>query len=224
MGIDIYLNGYDAFEARTREEKAEFERLVAVRDALPKDGPESGAARDAAQTRVSEAYDKMYDGSKGYIRSSYNGGGLFRVLDEVFGFDIGGYLFDGDWDAEPGVPIDGKKFCAKVEALQATAALALSRKELSLPWTGQYSEVTGARAPDGENAARAGGECFGDSIAGLLKESGVEFDGGPIDKSAMLCQRHVWYLTEGLSDLRRFGELAKQLGESGEPVYAYISY
>lgn len=222
MGIDIYLQGYEAHQQRIAEEKKAFDLAVAKRDKLPGDG------NDDAQNEVEVAYDKMYTGKKGYLRSSYNGSGLFRVLEEIFGIDPAGLLFPGDWNeqGEQGVEIDGAEFVKRVRSLQETAILAMSKKKMQLPWIEEYTEITGEKAPD-PNLARANGEAFGDKVFGLI--AGLnEFDkieGGPTeDARSMLSKDHAWYLTEGLQNLLDFGMLAKEMNDRGEETFAYISY
>jgi hypothetical protein len=222
MGIDIYLNGYEEYNLRTAQEKAKFERAVKARDRQPKDS----AAHEACQKEVSRYYDSMHSGRVGYLRSSYNGSGLFRVLEEIFVFDMGEYFFPGDWDQDPGVDVDGEEFIAQVKALERAAALALSRKNLTLPWINEYTEVTGEVAPD-THAAHAGAEAFGDSVFALVSQAGFGADsivGGPRETVPMFTKDHVWYLTHGLMELREFGMLAKELNAKGEKTFAYISY
>lgn len=221
MGIDIYLNGYEEYASRIVDEKAEFDRLVKLRDALPQ-----GTRRDAAQKDVEVAADAMWSGRVGYLRSSYNGSGLFRVLEEIFGFDMGTYFFPGDWDADPGVDVNGEEFVSRVKSLERTAALALSRKTLTLPWINEYTEITGEIAPD-VNAAHAKAEAFGDSVFALVAQAGFGADsitGGPRETRATFTKDHVWYLTVGLKELREFGELAKKLNAEEKATFAYISY
>lgn len=120
MGIDIYLNGYEAWNERSKSEREAFDQAVKLRDSLPQGSPEA----EAAQTIVSEAANKMLAGRTGYLRSSYNGSGLFRVLEEIFGFDVAAYLLPGEWEGD--VAIDGHEFVVKVENLQKTAVAAMS--------------------------------------------------------------------------------------------------
>jgi hypothetical protein len=72
MGIDIYLNGYDSYKERTKDEETAFDNAVKLRDSQPRESVEA----NAAQELVDAAYDAMHSGSKGYIRSSYNTEGL----------------------------------------------------------------------------------------------------------------------------------------------------
>lgn len=221
MGIDIYLNGYEEYGSRIVKEKAAFDAAVKLRDGFPRDSKQHAAA----QKKVSAAADEMWSGKVGYLRSSYNGGGLFRVLEEIYGFDIGGYFFPGDWDAEQGVDIIGEEFVARVKALEQTAAIALSRNNLKLPWINEYTEVTGRTAPD-VNPIHAQGEAFGDSVFAMISGLGLhKIKGGPREPSEhLLAERHGWYLTCGLKDLREFGLLAMELNKRGERTFAYISY
>lgn len=218
MGIDIYLNGYEEYEKRTKKERAAFDRAVKKRDRLPR----GSAAAKAAQQLVLEAADKMWDGSVGYLRSSYNGSGLFRVLEEIFGFDVAALLFPGEWKGD--VKIDGCEFSLKVTNLKRTAALALSRRTLTLPWINEYTEVTGNAAPD-PNPQRSGAELFGDSVFEMLSGLGADkIEGGPSETNPTLQAEHRWYLTEGLNNLSAFGELAERLNREGQETFAYISY
>lgn len=218
MGIDIYLGGYSAFKKRTRREEAEFKRAVKLRDSFPQGSPDADAAHD----RALAAYDKMYSGDKGYIRSSYNSSGLFRVLDEIFGFDTAAYLFPGDW--EKGVTINGTEFIAKVEVLQRTVILAMSRNNVILPWINEFTELSGVRAPD-NNEGRARSEAFADemykTLSAILPE-GEDLSPTPTDPESQISANHGWYVTHGLSELHRFGELAERIGQP--TVNVEISY
>jgi hypothetical protein len=220
MGIDIYLNGYEAHKARTKMHKSQFDQAVAKRDALPK-SDETG--HKAAQEEVDAAYELMYSGRVGYIRSSYNGSGLFRVLETIFGLDVAAYLFPGDWDGD--VVIDGREFVLKVETLKQVAITALQSGRLALPWTEIFTEVTGERAPD-PNETRVNSEAFGDSVFKLLSATGFgdKLEGGPSAPEATLGPDHLWYLTKGLCGLRDFGELAARLNEQGEKTFAWVSH
>lgn len=220
MGIDIYLNGYKAYEKRLNElgYQQEFDRAVKVRDSLPK----GSKAHEDAQKAVHIAADKMWNGEVGYLRSSYNSSGLFRVLEEIFGFDIGAYFFPKDWDRDQHV--NGTEFVRLVTDLQRAAALALGRGNMALPWTNEFTEVTGKRASDA-NAAHVSAEEFGDSVMRLLSQSGLyDIEPKPRANAPTLCADHVWYLTKGLGELRAFGELAARLNQEGKRTYAHISY
>lgn len=221
MGIDIYLNGFEEYQSRIAEEKAAFDAAARLRDSFERDSTE----HKEAQALVETAADAMWSGAVGYLRSSYNGSGLFRVLEEIYGFDIAEYFFPGDWDAKPEVPIDGIEFVGKVVQLQRTAALALARSRMRLPWIDIYTEVTGEAAPDG-NEAHARGEAFGDKVFADFAGLGFDHvDGGPRDPSPVLLgERHGWYLTEGLKNLLEFGRLARRLNAEGKETFAYISY
>jgi len=96
MGIDIYIGGYEGHDARTIKEKAAFGRACANRDKWPQGSRQA----KAAQAKVSAAYDKMRSGESGYLRSSYNSGGLFNVLDRIFGTDSAQLFFPGEWEGE----------------------------------------------------------------------------------------------------------------------------
>lgn len=220
MGIEIYLNGYDEYNERCAEERAAFNQAVKARDRCQR----GNAGATDAQKKVDKAADAMWSGRVGYLWSSYNGSGLFRVLEEIFGFDMASYFFPGDWEEDQ--DIDGAEFVDKVQALQATATLAMTRGVLSLPWINEYSEVTGQKAPD-THAGRAGGEAFGDLVRNMIAGMvGGEDKLEPTDRPvhATLSQDHAWYLTGGLKDLREFGELAKRLKAEGKRTYAHISY
>lgn len=222
MGIDIYLNGYDSYEKRSASQHKAFDKAVTVRDKLPEDS----AARAAAQKVVSEAADAMWSAKVGYLRSSYNGSGLFRVLEEIFGFDIAEYFFPGDWDkqGDDGIPINGEEFCRKVEALQKTTVLAMQQHHLDLPWIEQFTQVTGEKAPD-PNPAHSRAEEFGDSVFRMVSSLGMDkVEGGPVEPPRKISQQHFWYLTSGLRNLLDFGLLAKQLNDAGEKTFAYISF
>jgi len=219
MGIDIYLNGYDSFKERTKDEETAFGNAVKLRDRWPRESVEA----KAAQELVNAAYDAMRSGAKGYIRSSYNSSGLFPVLQEIFGFDVGAWLFPGEW--RKGVPINGAEFVAKVENLEQAAMLALKNRHRELPWICEFSEASGQPAPDPVNVEHIAGEQFGLKVLEMIGEI---VPGGPLivepaprEQSPQFGEEHVWYVTEGLKDLREFGELAKQLGEG---AFAYISY
>lgn len=218
MGIDIYLNGYAGYNRRIKKHKAAFDDAVKLRDSYPRESVEN----KAAQELVNDAYDKMCSGNVGYLRSSYNGGGLFRVLEELFGFDVGNYLFPGDWGKK--IPIDGAEFVAKVEALQKTALAAMAQGRVELPWIDIFTAVTGERAPD-PNETRVSAEAFGDSVFKLISgvmgsEEMANAEGGPVAARPQLTKDHGWYLTEGLRELHDFGVLAKRY----KKAYAYISY
>lgn len=219
MGIDIYLNGYDAYDKRVVREKAAFDRACAERDKLPRGSAEA----KRAQEKVEKAADKMWAGNKGYIRSSYNGGGLFRVLEEIYGFDVAAYLFPGEWKGD--VRINGEEFTVKVERLRETAVEAMKSGQRELPWTEVFTRVTGERAPD-PNVQRTGGELFGDQVFAMVSQlaGALRVEGGPRDERRYLCADHKWYLTEGLQELWDFGMLAKELNDKGEETFAYISY
>ena len=219
MGIDIYLNGYDSYKERTKDEETAFDNAVKLRDSQPRESVEA----NAAQELVDAAYDAMHSGSKGYIRSSYNSSGLFPVLQEIFGFDVGAWLFPGNW--RKGVPINGAEFVVKVENLEQAAMLALKNGHRELPWICEFSEATGQPAPDPINDEHIAGEQFGLKVLAMFGEMApgevLTVEPAPREQSPQFNQAHVWYVTEGLKDLRQFGELAK---ESGEGAFAYISY
>ena len=219
MGIDIYLNGCEAWEQRTSREREAFHRACADRDVLPRESAE----HTAAQERVEATADAMWAGRTGYLRSSYNGSGLFRVLEEIFGFDVAAYLFPGSWDGD--VKVDGEAFVVEVAALEHTAVVALSAGKLELPWLEEFTTVTGERAPD-PNETRIKAEAFGDEVFKMVSSMGFDkVAGGPApDARPKLCAEHRWYLTKGLRNLREFGELARSLSAKGERTFAYISY
>ena len=217
MGIDIYLNGWDAYNERTRDEKTAFDNAVKLRDRWPRGSKEAALV----QVKVDEAYEAMGSGSKGYIRSSYNSAGLFPVLQEIFGFDVGAWLFPGEW--KENVPVNGAEFLVKVAHLEQAALLALKNNRLSLPWICEFTEASGQPAPDPINNEHIAGEQFGSMVSAMIR--GMLPDGNlepaPREQSPQFGGEHVWYITEGLKDLREFGELAKELGEG---AFAYISY
>lgn len=94
MGIDIYLDGAEEYQSRIAEERGRFERAVAYRNSIPSDQPE---LQEKAQKEVEICWGALYSGKKGYLCSSYNRSGLFRGLEEIFGFDVAAYIFPGDW-------------------------------------------------------------------------------------------------------------------------------
>ena len=64
--------------------------------------------------------EKQVDGATGYIRSSYNSHGLFRVLDKIYGIEVAELLFPGDW--EQNLNIDFELYLAHLQALEAATA------------------------------------------------------------------------------------------------------
>jgi hypothetical protein len=219
MGIDIYLNGYEAFNERVALARAAFEMKVKERDALPSDSP----AREKVQDEVEQAYDAMYRGEMGYIRSSYNGSGLFRRLEEIYGFDIAAYLFPGDWKEH--VPVNGEEFVRRVETLQQTAILAMERHRRALPWIDLFTETSGERAPDA-NESRTRGELFGEQVFATLSalDKDLKVEPEPQPAANVLSAHHGWYLTRGLGNLLAFGQLAREMNAAGVKTFAMISY
>ena len=227
MGIDIYLNGYDAYQERIKDERAAFESAVAKRNAI-KLNPETNESKEEYERRqaaIMEASERMWTGGKGYLRSSYNSAGLFRVLEEIFGFDVAAYLFPGDWNVQPGVPIDADEFMQKVHALAATAVTALRSMRVDLPWTDIFTEITQQRAPD-NSEQHVQAEAFGDSVMGLVRGVAAFDNVEPKqrEQSPRLCQEHAWYLTTGMQNIFDFAKLAKRLQDEGNNVFAYISF
>lgn len=64
MGADLYIPSL--FNPQSEAWEPKFRKAVQARDQLKKDTPEY----EAAQKRVEETYDQMYD--RGYFRDSYN--------------------------------------------------------------------------------------------------------------------------------------------------------
>jgi hypothetical protein len=217
MGIDIYLNGYEGHKVRTKALREAFDAAVKDRDGLPDGSPQ----RVAAQEKVEAAYGEMNSGRMGYLRSSYNSSGLFRVLEEIYGFDMGAYLFPGSWDRNR--QINGEKFVAKVALLEKVAQAALQRGRLELPWIEIFSEISKERAPD-PHEQHVHAEGYGDLVAGLIGRLGVTNDAETHKSTPVLMADHVWYLTTGLKELREFGELAVQLNSAGHETFVTISY
>jgi hypothetical protein len=228
VGIDIYLNGYAEYEARIAHLKPWWDAAIKARDDAG-EKTEWGKEPGPLQRRVLEISAQMNAGNVGYLRSSYNSAGLFTVLEEIFGLDVAAYLFPGTWEP-PDVVIDGREFVLKVAALEATTLLALERKQLTLPWVGIFTEITGERAPD-PNETRVHGEAFGRQVFGMISQLAPDVDKvdpQPRDPFPQLGPQHGpqhgWYLTTGMRQLREFGELAAKLNVEGHATHAHISY
>lgn len=210
MGIDIYLGGYDAYNIRAAKDQAAFELAVKTRDALSKDD----AARDAAQYLVNLASDRMWHGRNGYLRSNYNNGGLFNVLDRIFGTDSAELLFPGDWNED--LELDWDKFLGVVAALKA-AAVCLKHGD---PLPIAFDEFK--REP---NPERAGGEALGKQVAGMLTAVVGEVVAGNDHQHGFFnLDDYGWYVTEGLEELKVFGEVGKREQAEGKDTRVHISY
>jgi len=210
MGIDIYLGGYDAYKARTAEAHKQFDMAVKLRDGFPRDSAES----KVAQGLVELASNEMWAGKHGYIRSSYNGGGLFNVLDRIFGIESGGLLFPGNWEED--LEIDWDKFLGAVRTLQGIAACL------------KHGDPLPVRLEELEtvpNETRKHGEAFGKSVLEALSGIGLDVRSGGEDQPGFFTEDdYGWYITEGLRDLREFGELGKKEQEAGKDTKVHISY
>src|SRR2546430_1898441 len=80
MGADLYIG--PLYQRQRQEWEGEFEKASRVRDRLPKDSEEY----KAAQARVEECYDKMYE--RGYFRDSYNTNSLFWQFNLSWWVDV----------------------------------------------------------------------------------------------------------------------------------------
>jgi hypothetical protein len=216
MGIDIYLGGYDAYERRTKQERIAFDLAVKLRNSHPKDSPEA----NAAQLLVESAANAMWDAGKGYLRSSYNNGGLFNVLDRIFDTDSAALLFPGDWSED--LTIDWEAFLVAVRRMQ-TAGKCLRHGD---PLPVKLEELSAEPHPQ-----RQHGEAFGKSVMGMISGF-AEQQGDVMTVVSGNDHQHGfyneddygWYVTEGLDDLRKFGELGKQLAAKGRKHKVHISY
>lgn len=213
MGIDIYLGGYAAYNRRIRKERAAFEAAVKLRDSFP----EHSRKAVAAQKLVENAADAMWSGSKGYLRSSYNNAGLFAGLDRLFGIDSAALLFPGDWGKD-NLAVDWEQFLTVVCAMEQ-AATAL-KHGVRLP----VRLMPEGSAPVHEQ--RRAGEAFGAKVFAAVAEMGFDHveSGNDHQHGFYNVDDYEWYITEGLRDLRDFGELGLRLHQRGHNDKVTISY
>lgn len=215
MGLDVYLGGYDAYSKRIADAHEKFEAACAARDKLA-DGPQ----KEKAQEEVERWADEMWAGKNGYLRSSYNGSGTFTVLREIFGFDVAGYLFPGDWDA-PDYSIDGEEFLHKTTLLALTVTTALEQKRTALPWLTLFKQISRETPPDhNERIDKMLGFVQG-IVARIKDETDFGVDSEPPRSDTVLSERHTWYITKGLLNIMQFGRLAASLGRSIPVTMSY---
>jgi hypothetical protein len=213
MGIDIYLGGYDAYNERTKQERAAFELAARTRDKLPRDSEES----KTAQWIVELCSDRMWAGSKGYLRSSYNSGGLFNVLDKVFGTDTGSLLFPKSWDKDQ--QVDWDKYLMHVRHMQQAVAALKHGDPLPIVFEELKAKPT---------KQRQSGEAFGKAVAQqfetLAATTELQVAETPEQHGFFNQDDYGWYVTEGLKDLREFGELGRKEHAEGKDTRVHISY
>lgn len=218
MGIDIYLNGYEAYRDRTCAEKKAFDDAVRIRDSFSQDSKE----HKEAQELVEKAAGAMWSPRKGYLRSSYNSAGLFNGLEEILGVDVAALLFPGSWEGN--VPIDVAEFRRIVVAL-VEAALTLNAGT-PLPIVAIVESKLGHAIPD-PHESRTSGEAFGMMVRGLVSNAGFGDRIEPPDKQPDRTfdpRKHGWYVRQGLLELAAFADCARKLRDKGESVFAYVSY
>lgn len=205
MGIDIYMGGYEAFRERSADDRAAFENAVQIRDGYP---------IGSREANVAQAYEAIWSGRYGYLRSSYNNAGLFNVLDTLFGIDSAELLFPGDWDAQGDdlLPVDWDLFLPAVQRMKALAACLKH---------GDPLPVCLEELATGNNDARKRAEAFGASVCSMvmaLGGDGVEA-GNDHQHGFYNEDDYGWYTHEGLNELEAFGQLGKQTNEG-----VYISF
>jgi hypothetical protein len=216
MGIDIYLGGYDAYRRRCAKERQAFDEAVAIRNAIT---DRDSAAYKLAQEKVSESADAMWAGAKGYLRSSYNSGGLFNALDRIFGTDSGALFFPGNWDNDEYAltTAQWEEFLVNVRIMREAGEM-LKHGDPPI----RFEEL--ARTP---NKQRAGGEGFGrmvlEMVATALPDADIEA-GNPHAAGFYNADDYGWYLTEGLKDLQDFGALGLKISRRNGSAKVHISY
>lgn len=101
MGADLYRDDHDTISEQHSEA---FAYAVKQRDTAPTE-----AEKEHWQTKVSEAYDLMYDHPY-YFRDSYNNSSLFSKLDLSWWGDLEFYFGpNGDGDMEK-ITEDGEEY------------------------------------------------------------------------------------------------------------------
>lgn len=203
MGVDIFLNGEEAFEQRTAKQKEAFDEAVRIKNSFP---PGSAEAQEAEKA-VEHAYNAMFNAWNGYLRSSYDETGLFRVLDEVFGVDSSELLFPGDWD-EAEVPMNVAEFKRIVSAL--TRAASKLQPGAPLPVRKALEQELGYPIPEPRRSILEG-------LWRLFRSfrKSRHFDSA----------RHGAYLTEGLRELTHFAACAENVQrETNHQPFVFISY
>lgn len=212
MGIDIYLGGYDAYQSRSKDAHECFEIAIAERAKHLR-----GSVEEKAMQRLVDLSSEILGaGRMGYLRSSYNSGGLFNVLDRIFGTDSAALLFPGDWaeDIQP----DWEQFLRHVRFMQ-DAALALRHGD---PLPVAFGELMTE-----PSKCRAGGERFGEMVLGMVAEvAGAENveSGNPHAAGFYNSDDYEWYVTEGLDDLHAFAMRGRRMAARGEDTRVHISY
>ena len=220
MGIDIYLNGYDAYQERSRPAREAFDYAVEVRDAFERESEE----HKEAQKEVERTGDEMWSASYGYLRSSYNHLGMFNVLEEIMGADVAGMLFPGDWEED--VPLDMERYKKILFALME-AAKSLEQGTF-LPILDKFREAYGEPIPD-PHPNRVGSEAFGAQVRELLtvlagKDGKVE-PAPQKPKPTFDMETHGRGFSYAMLELAKFGDCARNLKEeTGKDVFVYISF
>lgn len=222
MGIDIQLSGC---EERVQKAWNECEQALGK---INRNGPELVDAMATLRKRI-------VNGRVGHLRSVYNSRGFFPLLDFIFGFDLAGYLFPGDWDKP--VPIDAPEFLEKVMALVRTAKIG-EQWQTPLPWIAIFEGVAGHPAPDGKPACAKTIAFMGSLMARFSNAIGnppylgplparitaEDFDlpsYGPLPACTRAAHIDYWPM---LNDIHEFAKLAVELDARGKATFVTISY
>jgi len=197
MGIDVYLTGCEHLWR-----KAENDFFAQ----LDRNDPEDSA----------KILRHLNTGRFGRLRSATNSLGFFPILTHIFGFDVAGYLFPGDWGLP--VPIDGSGLLSKVQVLKETATLA-QKQRTPVPWLVLFAELTGEPAPEPHpDYARI---CLAaeETDALLTEATGKRTSPPPVPKNTPAELFDFWPMLDELED---FAKLAAEKNANGEVIFVTI--